>query len=131
MTIRYITTLRLDTMLLNFASSLPALCTLAAALSSLSTGLGLPSSTDGTALIKADLLSANSSSLQYDVFPVMVDAKVHCDAQRYGLNLVRNACESALQRIGTSPHIFTVAQRGPRLRPSMVLPNRWPSGNDP
>jgi len=115
-------------MLLNFASRLYALCTLSA---SLSTALGIPSPTDGTALTKADLLSANTSSLQYDVFPVMVDAKVHCDAQHYGLNLVRSACESALQKIGTSPNKFIVAQRGPRRRPSLVLPNRWPSGNDP
>jgi len=115
-------------MLRNFASRLYALCTLAA---SLSIALGIPSSTDSTALTKADLLSTNRTSLQYDVFPVMIDAQVHCDAQHYDLNLVRNACESALQKIDTSPNKFTVAQRGPRRRPSLVLPNRWPSDNDP
>ncbi len=118
-------------MLLGFASSLSALCTLAAAFSSPSTALGIPSSTDGTALTKADFLPAKTSSLQYDVFPLIVDAKVHYDTQRYDLDLARSAYKSTLQKIGTSPNIFTVAQRGPRRRPSLVLPNRWSSGNDP
>lgn len=83
-------------MLLNMASKHSPLCTLATALSNLATELDIPSSTNGTASPNADFLSTNTSSVQYDVFPVVIDAKVHYDAQRYGLNLVHSACESAL-----------------------------------
>jgi len=120
-----------STMLLNFANNCSALCTLAVALPSLSTALDIPSSTNGSAASEPDLLSTNTSFLQYDVFPAAIDAKVHCDAQRYGVNLVRSACDSALQKIGTSPNKFTVAQRGLKRRPAIFLPNRWPSGKDP
>ena len=81
---------------------------------------------DGTSLLS--LYSANPNSQLYDVFPAGIsNNNVQCDGSRYGVNIDRAACQDALQRIGTSPAIITVAQRGTGRRPQITLPNRYSS----
>lgn len=63
----------------------------------------------------------------YDILPAAVNAHPMCDSIRYGQDLDRNSCEDALHRIGSSLNQVTVAPRGLRRRPDIILPHRWSS----
>lgn len=73
------------------------------------------------------ILTFDATSPQYDILPkVLHTNEVQCDPD-YGVNLNRDACLNALEKIGSDPQTITVAQRGIGRRPNIVLPNRYSS----
>ncbi|KAL8821637.1 MAG: hypothetical protein Q9191_007269 [Dirinaria sp. TL-2023a] len=87
----------------------------------------LPSDNPDALFTKNGSTKSNFSS--YDVFPALLSADPVCDRNRYGENLDRASCDEALEKIGSTMTIFTVAQRGSPYRPFMKLPNRWSSSD--
>ena len=98
-------------------SGIPTVLVTDAALNSPSNSSSLPG-----------FLTVNTTAPFYDVFPASFDNNnVQCDSNSYGVNLNLQACQDALQSIGTDTAQVTVGQRGRGRRPNLVVPHRYSS----